>query len=35
KLLNHPHTKQSDLEKPEDLGPLPSDVPDVAVSCSS
>ncbi|MEY2219895.1 hypothetical protein ACPD8W_17235, partial [Acinetobacter baumannii] len=24
-----------DLEKPEDLGPLPSDVPDVAVSCSS
>ncbi|EMC8571372.1 YdiU family protein [Acinetobacter baumannii] len=35
KLLNHPYTKQSDLEKPEDLGPLPSDVPDVAVSCSS
>lgn len=35
KLLNHPYTKQPDLEKPEDLGPLPSDVPDVAVSCSS
>ncbi|MFI7821186.1 YdiU family protein, partial [Acinetobacter baumannii] len=35
KLLNHPYTRQPDLEKPEDLGPLPSDVPDVAVSCSS
>ncbi|MGV2454505.1 UNVERIFIED_CONTAM: YdiU family protein [Acinetobacter seifertii] len=35
KLLNHPYTRQPDLEKPEDLGPLPNDVPDVAVSCSS
>ncbi|MBJ9423318.1 protein adenylyltransferase SelO [Acinetobacter seifertii] len=35
KLLNHPYTRQPDWEKPEDLGPLPSDVPDVAVSCSS
>ena len=35
KLLNHPYTRQPDLEKAEDLGPLPSDVPDVAVSCSS
>lgn len=35
KLLNHPYTQQPDLERPEDLGPLPSDVPDVAVSCSS
>jgi len=35
KLLNHPYTRQPDLEKPEDLSPLPSDMPDVAVSCSS
>ncbi|EOQ76037.1 protein adenylyltransferase SelO [Acinetobacter lactucae] len=35
KLLNHPYTRQPDLEKTEDLGPLPSDMPDVAVSCSS
>ncbi|BBQ47573.1 protein adenylyltransferase SelO [Acinetobacter pittii] len=35
KLLNHPYTKQPELEQPQDLGPLPSDVPDVAVSCSS
>ncbi|MBF9204222.1 YdiU family protein [Acinetobacter pittii] len=35
KLLNHPYTRQPDLEQPQDLGPLPSDVPDVAVSCSS
>jgi uncharacterized protein YdiU (UPF0061 family) len=35
KLLNYPYTRQPDLEKPEDLGPLPSDMPDVAVSCSS
>ncbi|MCG9480852.1 YdiU family protein [Acinetobacter pittii] len=35
KLLNHPYTRQPNLEKPEDLGPLPSDMPDVAVSCSS
>ncbi|AMO39729.1 hypothetical protein BE1S18E01_05540 [Acinetobacter sp. BEC1-S18-ESBL-01] len=35
KLLNHPYRRQPDLEQPQDLGPLPSDVPDVAVSCSS
>lgn len=35
KLLSQPFTKQSDLEKPEDLIPLPSDVAEVMVSCSS
>ncbi|WP_284115481.1 protein adenylyltransferase SelO [Acinetobacter pittii] len=35
KLLDQPYTRQSELEQPQDLGPLPSDVPDVAVSCSS
>lgn len=35
KLLGQPFTKQSELEQPEDLGPLPSDVPEVMVSCSS
>ncbi|MCU4564633.1 protein adenylyltransferase SelO [Acinetobacter sp. WU_MDCI_Abxc222] len=35
KLLNHPYTRQPELEQPQDLGPLPSDMPDVAVSCSS
>lgn len=35
KLLDHPYTRQPELEQPQDLGPLPSDVPDVAVSCSS
>ncbi len=35
KLLSQPFTKQIDLEKPEDLAPLPSDVPEVMVSCSS
>lgn len=35
KLLNHPYTRQPELEQLQDLGPLPSDVPDVAVSCSS
>lgn len=35
KLLNHPYTRQPELEQPQDLGPLASDVPDVAVSCSS
>lgn len=35
KLLNHPYTRQPELEQPQDLGPLPSDVSDVAVSCSS
>ncbi|MDC4276385.1 protein adenylyltransferase SelO family protein, partial [Acinetobacter baumannii] len=34
-LLSQPFTKQLDLEKTEDLGPLPSDVPEVMVSCSS
>ncbi|MDK1684256.1 protein adenylyltransferase SelO [Acinetobacter terrestris] len=35
KLLNQPFTKQPDLEQAGDLGPLPSDVPEVMVSCSS
>ncbi|MGA9699084.1 protein adenylyltransferase SelO [Acinetobacter sp.] len=35
KLLSQPYTKQTDIEKPEDLAPLPSDVPEVMVSCSS
>ncbi len=34
-LLSQPYIKQPDLEQPEDLGPLPSDVPEVMVSCSS
>ncbi len=34
-LLSQPFTRQPDLEKPEDLAPLPSDVPEVMVSCSS
>jgi len=35
KLLSQPYSKQTDIEQPEDLGPLPSDVPEVMVSCSS
>lgn len=35
KLLSQPFTKQVDLEKAEDLAPLPSDVPEISVSCSS
>lgn len=35
KLLSQPYLKQPDLEQPEDLAPLPSDVPEVMVSCSS
>ncbi|WP_180081090.1 YdiU family protein [Acinetobacter sp. YH12201] len=35
KLLHQPYLKQPDLEQAEDLGPLPSDVPEVMVSCSS
>ncbi len=35
KLLSQPFTKQPDLEQLEDLTPLPSDVPEVMVSCSS
>ena len=34
-LLSQPYIKQPDLEQPEDLGPLPSAVPEVMVSCSS
>ncbi len=34
-LLSQPYQKQPELEKPEDLAPLPSDVPEVMVSCSS
>jgi uncharacterized protein YdiU (UPF0061 family) len=35
KLLSQPFTQQPDLERTEDLGPLPNDVPEVMVSCSS
>ncbi|MCO8042596.1 YdiU family protein [Acinetobacter bohemicus] len=35
KLLSQPYLKQPDLEQAEDLAPLPSDVPEVMVSCSS
>ena len=35
KLLSQPYIKHIEIEKPEDLGPLPSDVPEVMVSCSS
>nr|MBP6353538.1 selenoprotein O and cysteine-containing protein [Acinetobacter sp.] len=35
KLLHQPFQKQPDIEQPEDLAPLPSDVPEVMVSCSS
>ena len=35
KLLSQPYLKQPELETPEDLVPLPSDVPEVMVSCSS
>lgn len=35
KLLSTPFTKQPELERAEDLAPLPSDVPEVMVSCSS
>ena len=35
KLLSHPFQKQPELEKPEDLAPLPSDQPEIMVSCSS
>ena len=34
-LLSQPYLKQPELEKQEDLAPLPSDVPEVMVSCSS
>lgn len=34
-LLSQPFSKQPELETKEDLGPLPSDVPEVMVSCSS
>ena len=34
-LLKQPFTKQTQREKTEDLAPLPADVPDVMVSCSS
>ena len=34
-LLSQPFTKQPDLERAEDLAPLPSDVPEIQVSCSS
>ncbi|OTG80848.1 selenoprotein O and cysteine-containing protein [Acinetobacter sp. ANC 5054] len=34
-LLSQPYLKQPELEVPEDLAPLPNDVPEVMVSCSS
>jgi uncharacterized protein YdiU (UPF0061 family) len=34
-LLSQPFSKQPELEQAADLGPLPSDVPEVMVSCSS
>ncbi|WP_111895183.1 protein adenylyltransferase SelO [Acinetobacter sp. MB5] len=34
-LLAQPFTQQPERERPADLAPLPSDVPDVMVSCSS
>ena len=34
-LLSQPFTKQSDVERAEDLDPLPNDMPEVMVSCSS
>lgn len=34
-LLSQPFTKQPEIERPEDLGPLASDVPEIMVSCSS
>ena len=34
-ILTQPFTQQPELEKPEDLVPLPTDVPEVMVSCSS
>ena len=35
KLLNQPYQKQTDLETAQDTAPLPSDVPDIYVSCST
>ena len=35
KLLNQPYTRQLDLETEQDTAPLPSDVPEISVSCSS
>ncbi len=34
-LLSNPFSKQPERERKEDLAPLPSDVPEVMVSCSS
>ena len=34
-ILIQPYTQQAELEKAEDLAPLPADVPDIMVSCSS
>ena len=35
KLLTHPFNRQPELEHQADLAPLPTDVPEVMVSCSS
>ncbi len=34
-ILSQPFTQQPQREKPEDLAPLPTDVPEIMVSCSS
>jgi len=34
-LLNQPYTRQLELETEQDTAPLPSDVPEISVSCSS
>ncbi len=34
-LLSQPFVFQPETEKPEDLAPLPSDIPEIMVSCSS
>ena len=34
-LLNQPYTRQLELETEQDTAPLPSDIPEVSVSCSS
>jgi hypothetical protein len=35
KLLNQPYQKQPELETEQDTAPLPSNVPEISVSCSS
>lgn len=35
RLLSRPYEKQTYIEKPADIAPLPKDVPEIMVSCSS